>query len=94
MVSDHVSILRLSDEYGEQFVCCCAPDGASASICIGDPDGSISPPLTGIVLDTSGPVLITNVRDATALAAWLSSAAVWLRVQELEGKLNGELGDE
>lgn len=52
-------------------------------LCIGDEEGNDLRKASGIIIDTTAPIQITNVKDAYALSAWLSAAAVWLRMQEL-----------
>ena len=84
-------MLRLTDSSGAEMLCCCASDGGRALLCIGDPDQLESlRPVSGIIIDTTGPLQITNVRDAQALAAWLSAAAVWLRIEQMVEQLGDD----
>ena len=86
MAEGPIAVLRLTDSSGEQLVCCCAPSGGVATVMIGDEQSEYGRPVCGIVIDSTGPIEITNPKDASAVAAWLSAAAVWLRVQQLQDK--------
>lgn len=65
------------------MVCCCAATEGQAILCIGDPETRDLRQANGIIIDTTGPVEITNTKEAYALSAWMSAAAVWLRSQEI-----------
>lgn len=80
-----VSMIRLTDESGSQVVAACVPQEGFGPLGVEDPEGWLHGciELDSIILDTSGVVQITDSRDATALSAWLSAAAIWLRVREL-----------
>lgn len=86
MSGNPVALLRMTDCSGEQLVCCCAPSGSGATVVFEALEDGSESPARGIVIDSSGPIQITNPKDASALAAWLSAAAVWLQVQQIQDK--------
>jgi hypothetical protein len=85
MGSLEISLLRVTDDAGHQLACACVPAGAGDRVCIGEPDSWLENcrPVTSVIFDCSGAVQITDARDISALAAWLSAAAVWLKTVQL-----------
>lgn len=83
----NVSMLRVTASNGEQAVAACVTgedtvlgvgeEGAWLEGCTGEPS---------VVLDCTCVVQLTDPRDVSALAAWLSAAAVWLQMQLLESE--------
>jgi hypothetical protein len=82
---DEVSMLRVTDDSGAQAVVACVPESAKEFMSIGDSDSWTEHclPITSVILDVSGAVQLTDHKDVSALAAWLSAASVWLRERQL-----------
>lgn len=82
----HVSLLRVTDVNGEQAVAACVNGDAGGVLGIGDEEGWLGPcqDVPSVVLDCTQVVQLVDPKDVSALAAWLSAAAVWLQVQLLE----------
>jgi hypothetical protein len=82
---DEVSMLRVTDESGAQVVVACVPENAKEFLSIGEPESWTEHcrPITSVIIDVSGAIQLTNSKDVSAIAAWLSAAAVWLRTRQL-----------
>lgn len=83
----NVSMLRVVASNGEQAVAACVTEDDTV-LGIGEEgawlEGCSAEP--SVVLDCTCVVQLTDPRDVSALAAWLSAAAVWLQIQQLESE--------
>jgi hypothetical protein len=81
----NVSMLRVNGGNGEQAVAACVA-GEGGVLGTGEEGAWLENcgPEPSIVLDCTCVVQLTDPRDVSAMAAWLSAAAVWLQVQQLE----------
>ena len=82
-----VSLLRVTDSTGEQAVVACVT-GDDTVLGVGEEGAwleacSVEP---SVVLDCTSVVQLTDPKDVSAIAAWLSAAAVWLQIQKLESE--------
>ena len=75
-----VSMLRYVDDYGCSFIAACCPAGAADMLRFEGVTGEEvpSPPSTGVTLDCSGMLHVTDPDDLRNLAAWLGAASQWL----------------
>jgi hypothetical protein len=80
----HVSLLRVTGEDGERAVLACADHRGQEALSLSDGWLEDCAPVPSVILDCSGAVQLTNYQDVSAMAAWLSAAAVWLQIQQLE----------
>jgi len=82
---DEISMLRITDGKGDQLVLACFPAGAEELIAVGEEDSWAEEcePITSVLITTSDTVQLTNAKDISALAAWLSAASVWLKTRQL-----------
>lgn len=89
---ESVSLLRLTDEAGEQLVFACVAAGSVGLVCMGEEDSWTAScrPMTSIIVDGSGVVQLTNANDVAALSAWLGAASVWLKTLQLEEEADDE----
>jgi hypothetical protein len=80
-----VSLLRVTGANGEQAVAACVNGDAGGVLGVGDEEGWLGTceDVPSVVLDCTEVIQLTNPKDVSALAAWLSAAAVWLQVQLL-----------
>lgn len=87
-----VSLLRVTDDAGEQLVLACVPSGSAGLVCMGEQDSWTEScrPVTSVVVDVSGVVQLTNAQDVAALSAWLGAASVWLKTIQLEEEADDE----
>jgi hypothetical protein len=77
----HISIFKMGDSAGERLLVCCSPKSGQSLVCIHDEETGADQHAAGIIIDTTGPLQITNPKEISALAAWLSAAAIWLDVE-------------
>jgi hypothetical protein len=82
---DEVSMLRVTDDAGAQVVIACIPQNAKEFMSIGEPDSWTEHcrPITSVIIDVAGAIQLTDSKDVSAMAAWLSAASVWLRTRQL-----------
>jgi hypothetical protein len=87
-----ISLLRLTDEEGEQMVFACVPKGSTSLVCMGEEDSwtETCKPVTSVIVDVSGVLQITNSQDLAALSAWLGAASVWLKTIQIEEEADDE----
>lgn len=93
---EDVSMMRLTDEAGQQFVAACVGAGSCDLLCIGEPDSWTEgcDAVTSIVFNTSGTLQLTDPKDLDAMSAWIAAAAIWLRMAQHGGDdANDELLD-
>lgn len=78
-------LLRYTDDRGQKLAAMCRP--ATGLQVLKDIIGEASeqdeewydqPHKSAVVMDTSGPVIITRAEDLTMLSFWLATAATWL----------------
>lgn len=78
-------LLRYTDDRGQKFAAMCRPStGVQVlrdivnSEAPEDVEWYEQPHKSAVVMDTSGPVIITKAEDLTMLSFWLATAATWL----------------
>lgn len=78
-------MLRVTDDAGQQLVFACMTAGSSEYLSVGEHDSWLENcrSITSVVADCSGAIQLTDPRDISALAAWLSAAAIWLKTVQL-----------
>ena len=90
---DDIQMVRIADDYGAIAVVACVPHASRGLVCFGDPDQwAEADSQTSVIVDTSGIVQITDHSTLSAMAAWFTSAAVWLKTKQMEESL--EHGEE
>lgn len=79
---EDISMIRLTDDSGEQFVAACVSEGSCGLLSLGEADSWTEHcrPITSVIIDASAALQVTDPRDLESLSAWLSAAAMWLRV--------------
>jgi hypothetical protein len=91
-----ISMLRITDDAGEQLIAACVSGDAADLLCIGQQDSWAEDcrPITSVIISVSGAIQITDPADVAAVSAWLGAAATWLRITMLESELSHEEDDE
>jgi hypothetical protein len=91
-----VSLLRVTDDAGSQFVAACVPAGSASLVAVGEDESWTEScrPVTSVLLDVNGIVQLTDSRDISAVSAWLAAAAVWLREMQLDEEAEEEAEGE
>jgi hypothetical protein len=82
---EEISMLRVTDGKGDQLVLACFPAGAEDLISVGEEDSWTEDcqPITSVIITASDTLQLTNPKDISALAAWLSAASIWLKTRQL-----------
>lgn len=82
----HIAMLRITGTNGEQAAAACVDGTPGGPLGVGEEDGWLSgcKEVPSVVFDCTQVVQLSDPKDVSAMAAWLSAAAVWLRIQILE----------
>lgn len=93
--ADEIQMLRLADDMGSLLVAACIPRNARDIVQVGAYEQWAElEHSTSVVIDTSSIIQVTDPSTISALAAWLSAAAAWLKIQQLRDQSEGEGDDD
>lgn len=88
-MAEHLVMLRYTDDAGERFVGLCRPRDSVEQLrrIVGEGDEDDVwceySDRSAVILDTSGPLVISDSGSLRGIAFWLGVAAEWLRRREV-----------
>lgn len=81
---DEVQMLRVTDDTQSVLVCTCVPRTARGHVRMGTPEEwESAKQVSCVAIDTNALLQIDDPSVLSAIGAWLGSAAVWLKAQQM-----------
>jgi hypothetical protein len=81
---DEVQMLRVTDNTQSILVCTCVPRSARGHVRMGSPeDWESGKNVSCLAIDTNALLQIDDPSVISAIGAWLSKAAMWMKAQQM-----------